>query len=193
MIGRALVEGDGIWHALYTRHQHEKTIADTLAGKGFQVFLPLYSSLRLWKDRRKQLTLPLFPCYVFVRDIAARRLDVLTTPGVCYIVSTNREPTAIASPELEQIRRAVESSRHIEPYPFLTVGDRVRVHSGPLEGLEGILVRKKGMDRLVLSLELLGRSAAVEVDITAVELLQNGNRADTVNFTGANPTPARLP
>jgi transcription antitermination factor NusG len=183
--GRYCEEESKEWHALFTRHQHEKSVAETLASKGFQVYLPLYTSLRLWKDRRKQLALPLFPCYVFIKDASARRMEVLTTPGVCYVLSTNRQPVAISPLELDQVRKALDSSHRVEPYPFLTVGDRVRIRVGPLEGLEGLLVRKKGMDRLVLSLELLSRSASVEVDVSTVEPVADAHkRMAPVGFPG---------
>jgi transcription antitermination factor NusG len=157
------------WWAIYTRHQHEKSIAQILAAKGLDVFLPLYNSTRRWKDRTVQLSLPLFPCYLFLRENAAGRLQVVTTPGIINILSINGEPARIPEAEIESVRRAIDWGNRVEPHPFLRCGDRVRVKSGPLQGLEGILVRKKNFYRLVLSVEILERSAAVEVDVSAVE------------------------
>ena len=127
------------WHAIYTRHQHEKTVAQILSYKGFDVFLPLYPAVHRWKDRDKQLSLPLFPCYVFLNGGMERRLDIVTTPGMYSFVGTERGATAIPTAEIDAIRRAVESSVRVEPHPFLKCGDRVRVKSGPLQGVEGFV------------------------------------------------------
>ena len=159
----------GAWCAIYTRHQHEKAIAQILSAKGLEVFLPLYKATRRWKDRTMHLSLPLFPCYLFLRGMKERRLDVVTTPGIVSILSFNGEVATVPESEIESVRRVVEWGNRVEPHPFLRCGDRVRVISGPLQGLEGILVRKKNLYRLVLSVEILERSAAVEVDVSAVE------------------------
>jgi len=159
----------GAWYALYTRHQHEKAVAHILSNKGLEIFLPLYTVAHRWQDRTKQLSLPLFPCYVFLRGGLDRRLQVLTTPGLYSIVGCAGRPAVIPEVEIDAVRRVVESYLRVEPHPFLRCGGWVRVKSGPLLGLEGILVRKKNDFRLVLSVELLGRSAAVEVDVWMVE------------------------
>jgi len=159
----------GAWCAIYTRHQHEKVIAQILSAKGLEVFLPLYNATRRWKDRTMHLSLPLFPCYLFLRGMKERRLEVVTTPGIVFILAINGEAATIPESEIESVRRVIEWGNRVEPHPFLRCGDRVRVISGPLQGLEGILVRKKNLCRLVLSVEILERSAAVEVDVSAVE------------------------
>lgn len=158
-----------VWWVLYTRHQHEKTVAEMLSAKGFEVFLPLYESVRLWKDRRKMLTLPLFPCYVFVRGGLDRRLQVVTTPGVHMILFHGEQVAIVPEDEIQGIRRAVEGPFRVEPHPFLKCGERVRVTRGSLEGVEGILVRKKNLYRLVLSVDMMAQSVAVEIDATDVE------------------------
>src|ERR1700693_1059631 len=163
------VESPRAWYALYTRHQHEKTVAHILTNKGFETLLPLYSVARRWKDRTKLLSLPLFPCYVFLNGGLERRLDIMTTPGIHALVSNAGQPAAIPSTEIDAIRRAVESGSRLEPHPLLKCGDWVRVKCGPLEGIQGILVRKKNLYRLVLSVEMLGKAAAVEVDGLLVE------------------------
>ncbi|WP_348260813.1 UpxY family transcription antiterminator [Telmatobacter sp. DSM 110680] len=152
------------WCAVYTRHQHEKSISEMLETKGFEVFLPLYESTRRWKDRQKILSLPLFPCYVFVRGAHERRLPVLTTPGVHMIISRGERVATVPDEEIEAIRRTVEGPFSVEPHPFLHCGERVRVIRGSLEGVEGILTRKKNLYRLVLSVEMLSQSVAVEID-----------------------------
>ncbi len=157
------------WFALYTRHQHEKTVAQFVSGKGIEVFLPLYEAAHRWKDRVKHLSLPLFPNYVFVFAGFDRRADILSTPGVYDFVRVGGLPAPIPEEEIGAVRRVVTQGLHVEPHPFLKSGDRVRVKSGPLEGVEGILVRKKSFYRLVLSVELLARSISVEVETADAE------------------------
>jgi len=152
------------WCAVYTRHQHEKTVAEMLQVKGFEVFLPLYDSMRRWKDRKKILSLPLFPGYVFVKGAIEQRLPVLTTPGVHMIISRGERIATIPEGEIEAIRRSIEGKLRVEPHPFLRCGERVRVIRGSLEGVEGVLTRKKNLFRLVLSVEMLAQSVAVEID-----------------------------
>jgi transcription antitermination factor NusG len=157
------------WFAICTRHQHEKTAAHVLTNKGFEVFLPLHNVKRRWRDRDKTLALPLFPCYVFLHGDLDRRLDVLVTPGVNRFVEVAGRPAQIPENEILMIREAIKRNISIQPHPYLKFGDWVRVRSGPLEGFEGILVRQKSGSRLVLSVELLGKAAAVEVDLSTVE------------------------
>ena len=154
---------------LYARHQHEKKVATILSGKGFQVFLPMYDAVHRWIDRNKRVSSPVFPGYVFFVDDADRRLQILATPGVHTILMTGAAPAVIPSEEMAAIRRAVESPFRVEPHEFLENGDLVRIMSGPLAGLEGIVSRKKDSCRLVLSIKMLGRSAAVEIDSAALE------------------------
>jgi transcription antitermination factor NusG len=157
------------WYALVTRHQHEKSVASALSNKSHEVYLPLYRSLRRWQDRAKQIWLPLFPCYVFIRGGMDRQLQIVTTPGVLSIVGWGGRPAIVAQAQLDAVRQIIESCLTVETHPYLQCGDRVRVKTGPLMGLEGILTRKKGVARLVVSMELLGRSAAVEIDVSNVE------------------------
>lgn len=157
------------WWAVYTRYQHEKVVAQMLATKGFEVFLPLYDSVRRWKDRSKLLSLPLFPCYVFVRGDSDRRLQVMTTPGIHMVLTHGERVAVIPNEELDAIKIAISSSVKVEPHPFLRCGERVRVTRGSLKGVVGILLRKKSVFRLVLSVEMLAQSVAVEVDAADVE------------------------
>ena len=160
---------DPAWYALYTRHQHERMCAQILSSKGFEVFLPLQTSIHEWSDRSRKIHIPLFPSYIFLHGGLDRRLQLLTTPGVLWLVGFAGQPGAIRHEEIEAIRKVVERCPNVEPFPFLQCGDWVRVKSGPLEGIEGILVRKKNQSRLVLSVELLQKSAAVEIDAFSVE------------------------
>jgi transcription antitermination factor NusG len=176
----AAYAGDDSWWALYTRHQHEKTVAEMLAAKGFEVFLPLYDSVRRWKDRKKTIALPLFPCYVFMRGGLDRKLQVVTTPGIHMILYRGDRVATIPQQEIDAIQRALEGSYHVEPHPFLKCGMRVRVMRGALEGVEGILVRKKNMCRLILSVDMLAQSVAVEVHAADVEPCVAGGATDEV-------------
>jgi len=169
------------WYAIYTRHQHEKMVAQVLTSKGFEAFLPLYATSHNWKDRTKALSLPLFPCYVFLKGGIERRLQIITTPGIYGLVSSGGQPAAIPTFEIEAIRRAVESGARMETHPFLKCGNWVRVKCGPLAGIEGILVRKKNISRLVLSVEILGTAAAMEVAAFQVEAVTSTRRINCNN------------
>jgi len=173
------------WYAIYTRHQHEKVVAQILTSRGFEAFLPLFATRRNWKDRTKALSLPLFPCYVFLKGGIERRLQIITTPGIYGLVSSGGQPAAIPNFEIEAIRRAVECGARIETHPFLKCGTWVRVKCGPLAGIEGILVRKKNISRLVLSVEILGTAAAMEVAAFQVEAVNGMRRRDSKHGHGA--------
>lgn len=164
-----MLETAAPWWAIYTKHQHEKVVAEILSTKGFETFLPLYESVRRWKDRKKVLSLPVFPGYVFVRGGLGRRLHVLTTPGIHTILYNGEKIAIIPDEEIDAVRRAVSSQARVEPHPFLRCGETVRVIRGSLEGVHGVLVRKKSLYRLVLSVEMLAQSVAVEIDAGDVE------------------------
>src|SRR6266702_7214813 len=142
------------WYAAYTRAQHEKRVAAELVARGVENFLPLYSSVRRWKGRRVQLELTLFPGYVFVRLALRDRMRVVQIPSVVRLVGFGGLPTALPDQEMEAMRNGLLRQLRLEPHPYLTIGRRVRLTSGPLMGLEGILVRRKGLLRLILSLDL---------------------------------------
>jgi transcription antitermination factor NusG len=161
------------WNVVYTRHQHERFVAEALRRNGFEVFFPTYTVIRRWTDRKKYLSLPLFPCYVFLRSCFEQRWNFFATPGMHSLVMFGGSPAWVSELEIDAIRLAVESTFRVEPHPFLSCGDWVRIKSGPLAGLEGILVRKKGISRLILSLEPLGKSVAVEVDALSVQPLSH--------------------
>lgn len=159
------------WYALYTVVRHERKVADQITCQGISCFLPLYRSVRRWKDRRKELAMVLFPGYVFVRMALQHRLRVLQLPGVVRLVTFNGEPAVLPEQEIENLRTRLCRNGRIEPHPYLNVGRTVRVRSGPLEGLEGIIVRTKDSCRIVLSIHLIKRSVAVEVDECDLELV----------------------
>src|SRR5713226_83790 len=161
--------GEQRWFAAYTCANHEKRVVEHFEARDVEHFLPLYASVRRWKDRRVQLELPLFPGYVFVRIALSARLRVLEVPGVVRLVGFNGQPYPLAEGEIESLRKGILNGSRIEPHPYLSVGSRVRIKSGPLAGVEGSLVRKKNSCRVVLSLDLIARSAAVEVDSVDIE------------------------
>jgi transcription antitermination factor NusG len=157
------------WYAAYTCANHEKKVREQLDRRAVESFLPLYETVRRWRDRRVRLHLPLFPGYVFVRIAAVDRLKVLEVAGVVRIVGFNGQLTALASDEIEGLKRGLVDGVRPEPCPFLTVGRRVRVKSGPFAGRQGILLRRKGNLRLVLSVDVIMRSLAIDIDASEVE------------------------
>jgi transcription antitermination factor NusG len=152
------------WFALQIRLRYETIVESFLRGTGYESFLPTYLSRRRWSDRIKQVELPLFPGYVFCRFHPQARLPILKIPGFISIVGIARNPTPIDGAEIAALRNLVNSNAYREPWPYLQTGQRVRIERGALCGLEGILLEFRGRHRIVLSLTLLQRSVAVEVD-----------------------------
>lgn len=159
------------WYALYTCARHEKRVAEQIERRQVSCFLPMYRSVRRWKDRRKELELALFPGYVFVCMSLSNKLKVLEVPGVVRFVSFDGHPAALPAEEIDALRNRLAGKGKIEPHPYLRSGRKVRVHSGPFQGLEGIIVRRKDRCRLVFSIDLIQRSLAIEVDEADVEAL----------------------
>lgn len=152
------------WFALHTKSRCESVVATQLRGKGYELFLPKYKSRRRWSDRVKELELPLFPGYLFCRFNPLDRLPILVTPGVLHIVGTGKKPIPVDDAEISAIQTLMRSGLPSQPWPCPQVGQRVRVECGPLSRIEGILQNFKGGHRIVLSVALLQRSVAVEVD-----------------------------
>jgi transcription antitermination factor NusG len=153
-----------LWYAAYTSANHEKRVAQQLAWRSVEHFLPVYESVRPWKDRRVRLQLPLFPGYVFVRLALRDRLHVLQVPGVARLVGFDGRPTPVTAEDIEAIRACLAGNRDVQPHPYVRCGQRVLVLSGPLAGFSGIVVRQKNRTRFVVSFDVLERSVAVEVD-----------------------------
>jgi transcription antitermination factor NusG len=158
-----------LWYAAYTNANHEKRVTQQLEKRSVEHFLPLYESARRWKDRRVRLQMPLFPGYVFVKLALRDRLQLLQIPGVVQLVSFNGHPASLPQEDIQAIRNCLDRGHQVEPHPYLTVGRRVRVRSGPLQGLEGTILRRKNKARFVLSFELIMRSVAVEIDETELK------------------------
>jgi transcription antitermination factor NusG len=159
------------WYAAYTAANHEKKIAAELQRRSVECFLPLYESFRRWRDRRVKLQMPLFPGYIFVHLPLLEKLRVLQIPGVVHLVSFSEGPAQVPQSEITSIQNILRQGLPVEPYPYLSVGRRVRVNAGPLNGLEGIVVRRKNKLRFVVLIELIQRAMSVELgqeDLTPV-------------------------
>ena len=156
------------WYALQVRTRYERVVADHLGGMGYEWFLPLTRDRKRWSDRIKEVAGPLFPGYLFCRFDVQNRLPILKTPGVLHVVGYNRQPISVDEAEIAAIQTLVASGVPNQPCSFVEIGDRVRIAAGPLRGLEGILVESRGQHKFVLSVTLLQRSVAVELDSLSV-------------------------
>lgn len=165
------------WFAVQVRAKHENTAATVLRGKGYDPFLPLYKCRKRWSDRIKEAELPLLPGYLFCRFNPLDRLPILVTPGVIQVVGIARIPTPIDEAEIAALQTAVRSGLPSQPWPFLEVGQRVRVDYGPLTGHEGFLLEFRGHHRIILSITLLQRSVAVQVDSAWVSVVSPPKRS----------------
>lgn len=161
------------WFAVYTSCRHEKRVALHLKQREIDHYLPLYTSQRRWRDGSKvSLELPLFPCYIFVQISRQERVRVLEVPGAVSVVGgTGGEPAAISELTLEALRKGIAAGS-VEPHPHVTAGQRVRVKAGAFAGMNGIVARKKGSFRVVLTLEQIMQSIAVEVDEADLEPME---------------------
>jgi len=156
------------WFGIRTRSNQEKMAASALESKGFEHYLPTYRSRRRWSDRIVESDQPLFSGYVFCRFNPNHRLPIVTTPGVVSIIGFGKEPAPIADSEIEAVQTVLRSGLAAEPCPFLREGQRIRVKRGALEGVEGILLKKKSEWRMIVSVSMLQRSLAVEIDREAI-------------------------
>ena len=155
---------DPMWYALTVKPNHERAAARALESKALETFVPLARSRRRWSDRIQELELPLFAGYVFCRFPGTERARILSTPGVNSVVGFGNRPAGVEDAEIRALRTLVASGLPVGPWPYLRVGERVRVEAGPLCGVEGILTQMKDAWRVVVSIELLQRSIAAEVD-----------------------------
>ena len=152
------------WYALQVRSRKEQHVSSQIASRGLECLLPTYKSIRKWSDRTKELEQPLFPGYLFCRFDFQERRPLITIPGVLQIVGNGRTAIPVSDDEIAALRLAVSSEIPKQPWPYLEIGQRVRVNYGTLSGLEGILVNVKGNHRVVMSVSLLQRSVAMEVE-----------------------------
>jgi transcription termination/antitermination protein NusG len=151
------------WYAAYTKPRHEKNVAAQLEMREVETYLPLYRAIHNWNGRKAEVNLPLFPSYVFVKLPPTQRVRVLEQPGVVRLVGVNGKATALPDDEIERLRSSLAFCK-AEPYPFMVPGEKVRIRTGPMAGLEGKILRRKGNFRLVVSLDLIQRSILLELD-----------------------------
>jgi transcription termination/antitermination protein NusG len=166
-----IATGDETWYALHTRPRHEKLVVQRLEERGVKTFLPIVTEVHKWSDRKKQVQLPLFSCYVFAKFVPQRveRLNVLRVGGVLGLVGSGGEGTPIPDGQIDAVRTLMDGPIPWSSYPFLKIGQRVRIRGGALEGLEGVLVARSGNQTLVISIDAIQRSLAVRVEGYQVE------------------------
>jgi transcription antitermination factor NusG len=179
------------WFALQVRARHELGVADFLKSMGYEFFLPQYICRKLWSDRVKKVEAPLFPGYLFCRFDPQDRFPIVSTPGVIQVVGYNRMPVPVDDSEIQAIQTLAASGLPNQPWPYLEVGDRVRIEAGALRGLEGMLIEFKGSHRLLLSITLLHRAVAVEIDAVSVKSLRT-SLAPRLNEAGAQLRPMQI-
>lgn len=158
------------WYAAYTRARHEKRVAQQLERRAVEFFLPQYEAIHRWRNGRHRVHLPLFPGYVFVRIPLLERLRVLEVPSVVRLVGFNGTPEPVSEAEIAGLQAGFSQGLPMEPYPYVTTGKRVRIKSGAFEGQEGVIVRRKGKLRVVLSIQLIQRSILLDADAADLEL-----------------------
>lgn len=174
--------GNARWYAIRVQSKFESLASDTLTGKGYEAFLPLSKSVRQWSDRKKTLQLPLFPGYLFCRfNPADRLLPILTTPGVMRIVGAGRIPIPVEDEEIAGLQLMLRSGIDPQPWPYLSSGSRVLIERGPLAGLEGIVIENLNRWRVVVSVELLQRSVAAEIEQSWVREIRTQVRPAPTN------------
>jgi transcription antitermination factor NusG len=165
----AVLASERRWYAVFTLPQNEKAVVRHLDVRNVESFLPTYEAVRVWKNRQRvKIVLPLFPTYLFVHINQWERAKVLRAPGVLHIVGNGRKEVPLSDAEVEFLRSGL-NGRKVQPFEELAAGDRVRIRSGMMQGVEGVLIRKSNSLRFVLSINLINQNAAVEVDADALE------------------------
>ncbi len=157
-----------LWYAGYTASRHEKRVAEHFVQRGVEHFLPLYETIHRWNNGRHRVQLPLFPGYIFVRIALRDRMRVIEVPGFARLVGFNSLPCPLSEAEINKMKDALNKGVVAEPYPYLTVGTRVEIRNGPMQGMTGILLRRQNKCRVVISVDLIMRSMAVEVEASDV-------------------------
>jgi transcription antitermination factor NusG len=170
-------EARGNWFALSVNVRHEKVVSELLRNKGLETFLPLYKRRHQYAHRFREFELPLFPGYLFCHTFLTRRLPIMTTPGVIKIVGAGRIPIPVDTNEITSLKKVVEAGVAMSPHHFWQSGQIGRISSGPLTGVEGIVVKSKQSTRLVLCITLLQRAVMLEIDSNCVALVSNASVA----------------
>jgi len=173
-----------LWYAGYTAARHEKRVAEHLALRGIEHFLPLYEAIHHWNNGRHRVQLPLFSGYIFVHIALQNRLRVLEVPGLVRLVGFGALPCPLPETDINKMREALTDGTLAEPYPYLTVGRRVGIRSGPLRGMTGILLRRRNKYRVVISVDLIQRSMAVEVEAGEVVPIPNLSSSNAASGGG---------
>jgi transcription antitermination factor NusG len=158
------------WYALYTRSRFEKKMLGELSDRRIEVFLPMREILSRWKDRKKRIWIPLFPGYIFVKhvDTPENRFRILNIPGAVRFVGFEGHADPVPEDQIQHIRKFLEASISIDPYPYMQIGTRVEVIVGPLKGIQGLLVEKRGRFRFVLQVDLIRQAISIEIDASDV-------------------------
>jgi transcription antitermination factor NusG len=158
------------WYALYTRSRFEKKMLGELTDRNIEVFLPMREVLSRWKDRKKRIWIPLFSGYIFVNhvDTPENRFRILNIPGAVRFVGLEGHADPVPDDQIEYVRRFLESSIAVDPYPYMQIGTRVEVTAGPLKGIHGMLVEKRGRFRFVIQVDLIRQAVSVEIDASDV-------------------------
>jgi transcriptional antiterminator NusG len=161
---------DLAWYALYTRSRHEKKLLTELTDRSLDVFLPMREVLSRWKDRKKRIWLPLFPGYIFVRqvDTPENRFRVLNMPGAVRFVGHEGHAERIPDEQIDAVRRFLETKIAVDPYPYIHMGQRVEIIAGSLKGIQGVLIQKKNRFRFVLQVDLIRQAVSIEIDASDV-------------------------
>ena len=161
------------WYALYTRSRFEKKLLGELSDRNIEVFLPMREVLSRWKDRRKKVWLPMFPGYIFVNHVNTpeNRFRILNIPGAVRFVGQEGRAEPVPEEQIEAVRIFLESSIAVDPYPYMHIGSRVEVIAGPLKGIQGILIEKRGKFRFVVQVDLIRQAVSVEINASDVRLL----------------------
>ncbi len=178
-----------LWYAGYTAARHEKRVAEQLARRGVEHFLPLYEEIHYWNNGRHRVRLPLFPGYIFVRLALQDRLNVLEVRGLVRLVGFGGLPCPLPETDINKMMAALSTGVLAEPYPYLTAGTRVEIRSGPLQGMTGNLLRRQNKCRIVISVDLIMRSMMVEVDASDVVPVRRSTLRSTQIAPGNLCTP----
>ena len=178
------VSTETLWYAGYTASRHEKRVAEHFAQRGIEHFLPLYETIHRWNNGRHRVQLPLFPGYIFVRIALQDRLRVIEVPGFVRLVGFNSLPCPLPETDINRMKEALTKGVLAEPYPYLTVGTRVEIRNGPMQGMTGILLRRQNKCRVVISVDLIMRSMAVEVEAREVVPMRKSNLSVVQSVAG---------
>ncbi len=167
-LAKDAVQNEMLWYAGYTASRHEKRVAEHFVQRGVEHFLPLYETIHRWNNGRHRVQLPLFPGYIFVHIALRDRMRVIEVPGFVRLVGFNSLPYPLPEADINKMKDALNKGVLAEPYPYLTVGTQVEIRNGPMQGMTGILLRRQNKCRVVISVDLIMRSMAVEVEAADV-------------------------